>query len=985
MQSMRGFEPETQGAADAEATPTGTSALRADQFACWQRGEPIRVEEYLVRHPELAQDAEAVLDLVYGELLLREQAGESPKLEEYLDRFPHLAERLRRQFAVHQLLAADVTGTHDGLRTPPPLTLPPDLSQQDTEMPGRTNGSAGPRSTVPGYELLGELGRGGMGVVYKARQKALDRVVALKMILSGGHASAAERQRFFQEAEAVARLQHPNIVQVYDVGEHEGLPYFSLEFCAGGSLAQKLAGTPLPPAESAALVQTLARAMEAAHLRDLVHRDVKPANVLLTTDGTPKITDFGLAKRLDETGATASGAVLGTPSYMPPEQAGGKSHEVGPLADVYALGAVLYELLTGRPPFKAATPTETVLQVIAQDPVPPRQLQPSLPRDLQTIVLKCLEKDSRKRYPSAAALADDLARFQAGLPVQARPIGRMERLGRWARRNPAVAGLSGSLLLAVCAGLLGVIVLWRQAVAERGRAEASAQEARNQQALAEKQAHEARAEANRANTISQMLTEMFASSNPVGFEELPMLRPRTGDTLTARDLLDRGAQRVTKQLQSDPVTRARLLDTIGSVYCTLGLVKGARPLLEEALFLRRGTLPADHPDVAASAHSLGWLLHHEGHYEAAAKLFREALAIRRQHAAEAPLELASTVFHLAWLLADLRDYAAAEPLFKEAIALRSRALGDDDRAVAVARIGLAALYLDQQKFLAAVEPYQRGIAVLLQRDGTKGFARSVDQLQRGILARELPGGKLLGLGGPAEAEGYFRESLTLARKALGDNHGYIALILHELARDLQILHREEEAEQCYREALSILKDFCGLWHPKATNLLTSFCPLLVRRGKRAEAERLLHEALADRRQHYGPEHHWVADILFLEARLKDRPSDKSERLGLLREATDIYCHDARTTAQDLPWCADRMALCLDGEGLYEMSCALAQCVRSPAQDDTACKKYSVLTVEVLKQAVKKGLRDTPRLTKDEHLAALRGQEEFEKLVRQVAR
>jgi tetratricopeptide (TPR) repeat protein len=978
------FQVETQAPGGSQGALAGTSALRADQFARWGRGERIGVEEYLAHHPELATDAEAVLDLVYGELLLREQAGEAPRLEEYLARFPHLAERLRRQFAVHQAFAGDTTDTHDGLRTPPPLS---DLSRQDTAMPGRGEGLPGPRTTVPGYELLGELGRGGMGVVYRARQVRLDRIVALKMILAGGHASAAERQRFFLEAEAVARLQHPNIVQVYEVGEHQGLPYFSLEFCADGSLAQKLAGTPLPPAEAATLVQTLARAVDAAHQKDIVHRDLKPANILLTADGTPKVTDFGLAKRLDETGATASGAILGTPSYMAPEQAGGKSREVGPLADVYALGAVLYELLTGRPPFKAATPTETVLQVMSQEPVPPRQLQPSVPRDLQTVVLKCLEKEPRKRYPSARALADDLASFQAGLPVRARPIGRAERLGRWARRNPAVAALSGSLLLAVCAGLLAVIVLWRQAVAERGRAEASAMEARDQQALAEERARAARAEANRANTITQVLTEMFTSSNPVEFEELPVLRPRTGDTLTARDVLDRGAQRVTRQLQGDPQTRARLLDTIGSVYCTLGLTKEARPLLEEALALRRQKLPKDDPDVAASAHSLGWLLHHEGHYDAAAALFREALAIRRQHAEEAPLALASTVFHLAWLLGDLKDYAAAEPLFKEAIALRKHVLGDDHRAVAVARVGLAALYIDQGEFLSAVEPYQRGMAILLKWDGDKGFARSVDRLQRGILARELPlvASKLLGLGGPAEAERCFRESLALARKALGDHHGYVALILHELARDLQLLHREDEAEQCYREALAILKDFCGLWHPKAATLLSNFCPLLQRRGKRAEAERLVHEALEERRQHYGPAHHWVADLLFVEARLLDQPSERPARQGLLRQATDIYCRDPRTTVQDLPGCAGRLAACLDGEGLYEMACALAPSARQPGQDAVACKKYVAVTVEVLRRAVRKGLRDAPRLAKDDRLAALRGQDDFEKLMRQVAR
>jgi hypothetical protein len=293
---------------------------------------------------------------------------------------------------------------------------------------------------LPGYELLGELGRGGMGVVYQARQVALNRVVALKMILAGSHASAADVQRFRREAEAVARLQHPNIVQIHEVGEQNGLPYFALEYCPGGNLAARLDGTPWEPARAAALVETLARAMAAAHERRVVHRDLKPGNVLLAADGTPKITDFGLAKTLDATtGPTQSGAILGTPEYMAPEQAGGAGKLVGPAADVYALGAILYELLTGRPPFKASTPLDTVLQVISEEPVPPSRLNRQVPRDLETMTLKCLQKDPAKRYATAADLAEDLRRFQAGEPILARPAGAWERAAKWGRRNPLAA------------------------------------------------------------------------------------------------------------------------------------------------------------------------------------------------------------------------------------------------------------------------------------------------------------------------------------------------------------------------------------------------------------------------------------------------------------------------------------------------------------------------------------------------------------------
>jgi WD40 repeat protein/tRNA A-37 threonylcarbamoyl transferase component Bud32 len=313
---------------------------------------------------------------------------------------------------------------------------------------------------VPGYEILGELGRGGMGVVYKARHLKLNRIVALKMILAGGHASPDDLARFHREAKAVARLQHPNIVQVYEVGTQEDRPFFSLEYVPGGSLADRLDGKPWPAAQAAALLHALARAMYAAHKQDIVHRDLKPANVLLTAAGEPKITDFGLAKRLDgaETVRTQTGAVMGTPSYMAPEQAGGKG-DIGPAADVYALGAILYELLTGKPPFEAATPLDTILQVLADDPVPPRRLRPKVNRDLETICLKCLEKEPEQRYPSVAALANELRRFRRGEPIRARKAGARERLVKWARRRPAVAALVGVSALALVLLVVGLLVV----------------------------------------------------------------------------------------------------------------------------------------------------------------------------------------------------------------------------------------------------------------------------------------------------------------------------------------------------------------------------------------------------------------------------------------------------------------------------------------------------------------------------------------------
>ncbi len=344
-------------------------------------------------------------------------------------------------------------------------TLPP--GDPGATTPPASVGVAGHGDAPPGYEILDELGRGGMGVVYKARQVALNRVCALKMILSGGHAGADDLARFETEAQAIARLQHPGIVQVFEVGTHQGRPFMALELCAGGSLDRKLSGTPLPPREAAALVRKLAEAMEAAHEAHVIHRDLKPANVLLTADGTSKITDFGLAKKLDDSsGQTQTGAIMGTPSYMAPEQAEGKK-DVGPLADVYALGAILYDCLTGRPPFRAATSFDTLMQVVSEEPVPPRTLNPSVPADLETVCLKCLNKNPRKRYASAKELADDLGRWLAGEPIKARPVGRVERYWIWCKREPVKALMVAALLIgtAVASGL----AWW--ALAEKARGE----------------------------------------------------------------------------------------------------------------------------------------------------------------------------------------------------------------------------------------------------------------------------------------------------------------------------------------------------------------------------------------------------------------------------------------------------------------------------------------------------------------------------------
>jgi tetratricopeptide (TPR) repeat protein/tRNA A-37 threonylcarbamoyl transferase component Bud32 len=338
-----------------------------------------------------------------------------------------------------------------------------------------------PWPTVPGYEILAELGRGGMGVVYKARQSSLRRTVAIKLFLSGS------LERFRLEAEAIARLQHPHIVQIYEVGTTARGPYYSQEYIAGGSLADRLDGAPWSAAKAAALVATLAEAMQFTHDRHIIHRDLKPANILMADDQTPKISDFGLAKESDrDSGQTVTGDIMGSPSYMAPEQAGGVTKSITPASDIYSLGAILYELLTGRPPFYGETAMDTVFQALSNEPVAPRQLQPKLPRDIETICLKCLEKLPRERYASAQELADDLRRFLAGEPIHALPVPAWMRAVKWARRRPGLAMAISAATLATLFLIVGGIIYnvlligaLRTADAERERREKTLVQAQN--------------------------------------------------------------------------------------------------------------------------------------------------------------------------------------------------------------------------------------------------------------------------------------------------------------------------------------------------------------------------------------------------------------------------------------------------------------------------------------------------------------------------
>jgi tetratricopeptide (TPR) repeat protein len=404
-----------------------------------------RLEHYLKRYPELGTLSHPPIELLGAEYFVRTLWGDRPDESDYLRRFPQIASLIQDELRRIENEIAREGPIRD------PLTRPEGPATLEATESTSLNGSW---PAIGGLEWLGEIGRGSMGVVYKARDLSLGRIVAIKTIAQGQHAEPEQRNRFQAEARAVARLRHPNIIAIHQIGEHASQPYLSLEFADGGDLDERLADKPMVPREAAELTETLARAMHVVHEAGVLHRDLKPRNVLITSDGVPKISDFGLAKLLDAgSECTASGQVVGTPSYMAPEQAEGHSKNIGPAADIYALGAILYKALTGRPPFLGSTALETLKLVGTTEVARPAQLRPDVPKDLETICLKCLQQEPSKRYSSALALATDLRQFLEGRPIEARPISPAERFRRWCRRNPKLAAawmlLAGTVIGAI--------------------------------------------------------------------------------------------------------------------------------------------------------------------------------------------------------------------------------------------------------------------------------------------------------------------------------------------------------------------------------------------------------------------------------------------------------------------------------------------------------------------------------------------------------
>jgi eukaryotic-like serine/threonine-protein kinase len=636
--------------------------------------------------------------------------------------------------------------------------------------------------TVGGYELLGVIAHGGMGVVYKARHTRLDRLAAIKMVLAGAHASPDQLARFRAEAQVVASLQHPNIVQLYEVGEHDHMPYIALEFVEGGSLASKAGGRPQPPREAASLIEVMARAMDYAHENGVVHRDLKPANVLLTAGGAPKVTDFGLAKRLEsDSGQTRTGTLMGTPSYMAPEQAAGKTHEISPLTDVYALGAILYELLTGVPPFSGRNPSETIIAVLKTDPVSPRRLQANTPQDLDTICLKCLEKEPAKRYGSAAELADDLRRFLAGDTIRARPVGSVERLWRWCRRNPGIASLSAAVLvlLTTVAGLsVGAAVRIRaeKQVAEANAAAAIEAQRQTESALLEAKRLKGIAEQNEAaartaqtqaendRAAAEKARKRADAAETVAAAQLERALKTLGDFVTiVQDQLDNapGTQKVKKDLLELALGELRAMAGVaknaggvdlrlvegyrrfGELAQRLGDLTLARQQFEEMDRIARQHLDANPDDpaskrvVSVAEGKLGDLFLLTGDKATARRHYEEALRIRTEIAPTGGMPAQVDLAQVYVKLANVSSPGKALGLQKDALRLREAILNANTsdpnarRDVRVSHYQLADAHLKVGDPAAALSSARKAVelAAALDRD-YKNVPRLKEDLAR---------------------------------------------------------------------------------------------------------------------------------------------------------------------------------------------------------------------------------------------------------------
>jgi eukaryotic-like serine/threonine-protein kinase len=790
------------------------------------------------------------LDCVPKEDLLAFQLGELPGrvatlISGHMDTCPDcasLAEKLETE------VDACIGYLRQALGQTAPLAAFSAVEREEISSSRAATDAAGFPRQFGEYKLLGELGRGGVGVVYLARQSHPARIVALKMILAGSHAGAERRARFLAEADAIGRLRHPHIVQIHHVGECDGQLFLSLEWVPGPNLAMFLDGKPQDPVESAALVEKLARALHHAHASGIVHRDLKPANILLASGGlvsaggdlsvppaepslraaVPKIADFGLAKQ-QERNLTATSAILGTPSYMAPEQAAGDNRLVGPAADIHALGAILFEMLTGQPPFRGASALETLEQVRTQEPLSPAQFRATIPLDLSTICLKCLRKEPDQRYASAAALADDLGRFLQGHPIWARPVGGLERAWRWCRRNPIVACLLVVVAVVLVSGVISTTVMWLEARAnfeqgevQRVQAEKNFQQAEHERRLAEKNL--AQAETNFRETAAA-IDKYFTKISEDRLLREPHMTELRKELLAEARLF---YERLVAQRKNAPGMQrefAHAVFRLALIESVTGSMSKAQTLFEEALGLSTA-LGIDHRaevghrfEQAQCQYELGLVIFKQGRTQEAERYLTAALEAFIALSQPEPQE--KCLYREADCYVILAEVAKVEGNLPRAIKLCGQGLAVCEQLVrgnnkdphyqyrvAVARFRLGQMLIatnDPQAALAQLETCRGLVEPIAQRVSRE--QRRARELLAGTLG--MLGSLYAGLNRVPEAEKAMLdaqvlwEQLTAADTALTSYQRDRAVNEHNLAVWYFRWQKQAEAERWCKRALEL--------------------------------------------------------------------------------------------------------------------------------------------------------------------------------------
>jgi tetratricopeptide (TPR) repeat protein len=670
-------------------------------------------------------------------------------------------------------------------------------------------------SYIGDYELSEVVAYGGMGVVYRARQRTLNRVVALKLLLGGGHASADFKKRFRQEAETAAKLQHPNIVPIFEVGEHDGQPYFSMEFVAGTDLARLTRERPLPPRKAAEYVESVAEAIGYAHQQGVIHRDLKPSNILLGQDDRPRVTDFGLARRIDaDSSLTSSGEMLGTPGYLPPEQASIKKGKVGPHSDVYALGAVLYYLLTGRPPFMAGTLAETLQQVLKSEPIAPRRLNPAIPCDLETICLKCLEKEPGRRYVSAQALAEDLGRFVNGEPILARPATVLERVAKWYRREPVVAGLATAVILVFGAGLaISTLLLLRERAARR-IAVAETSRANEQSEIA-------------AAVSSFLLDDVVGQASSKGQADA---RFEIKTNLTVREALQRAAIVINERFTNQPITACAVRFAIGDAYLGLGETQQGERIFDGALKLAQAKLGPTHEVTLRAMHKLARAYDYNGKPDDSVNLLKETLKLRTATLGAENIETINTMNYLANMYQNADRLDLALPLFENVFKLTRAKYGPENEDTLTIMHCLAGAYDAVGRHEEAIRLFEetRKLRERTLAPNHPDTLTTMNNLARAYLrARQLD-----------RAITLFEETLKKESTSLGASHPDTLVTMNDLGVAFRTAGKFEKAILLFEEDLKLCELRFGTNHPDTVTVLNQLAKTYAAAGKPQQALQL---------------------------------------------------------------------------------------------------------------------------------------------------